>query len=424
MKKTTLMLLSAVLMFSSSVWAAPLNRTQVPADVKWVIHVDFDTFATSEIWRLVNQEISNKYQKEIDAITNLFGFNPTEDIFGVTLYGIDSNEENAVFMLYGRFDKEKLLSLLALNEAYAESEYNGQKLYHWLDEKDNQEKVGIFAADALIVISRSEQAVKSMIDLLSGKKTSLASQNDAPLAKLIEAPENAFMIMAADGDMYLHIDLTAETQEAAMQIEQILVGIKAFIVLKHAKQPEILSLLEATKLEQSENELFLTVQYPSDKLFEIIKAMHKVDIWSAAATGNTEAIKQQLLAGKDINAKEPAGGSTPLIVAATYGQIEAVRLLIEKGADINTKNNNGSTALHAAAFLAHPEIVKLLLDKGADVNARNNRGETAIYIATLEWNPELEGIYRWLGGILKIELDIERIKAVRPEIADLLRRTE
>ncbi len=300
MKKMTLMLISTVLILSSSVWASPLNRTHVPAEAKWLVHVDFDTFATSEIWRLVSQEISEKNQKKIDAITNLFGIDPTKDIFGATLYGMDSKEENAVVMIYGRFDKEKLLSLLALNEAYAESEYNGQKLYHWLDEKDNKEKVGIFATDALIVISQSEQAVQAAVDLQAGKTSSLASQRNAPLARLVEAPENAFMVIAADGlaelhknnhhaailqnskmlatvvgedngDMYLHVDLTAETNEAAMQIEQVLGGIKAFIALKHAEQPDITSLLLATTLERSENQLFLSVRYPSAKLFEIIK---------------------------------------------------------------------------------------------------------------------------------------------------------
>ena len=45
-------------------------------------------------------------------------------------------------------------------------------------------------------------------------------------------------------------------------------------------------------------------------------AAPNVDIWTAAAQGNLEAIKQHVSAGTDLNAKEPGGGSTPLIMAA------------------------------------------------------------------------------------------------------------
>jgi ankyrin repeat protein len=79
-------------------------------------------------------------------------------------------------------------------------------------------------------------------------------------------------------------------------------------------------------------------------------AAPSVGIWTAAAQGNIEAIKQHISAGTDLNAKEPAGGSTLLMVAALYGQTEAARLLIENGANLNARNNDGATALHAAAF--------------------------------------------------------------------------
>ena len=64
-----------------------------------------------------------------------------------------------------------------------------------------------------------------------------------------------------------------------------------------------------------------------------------VDIWKAAASGNIAASNQHVAAGAGLNVKEPSGGSTPLIVAALFGQTEAANLLIQKGANVNIKNN-------------------------------------------------------------------------------------
>jgi len=147
-----------------------------------------------------------------------------------------------------------------------------------------------------------------------------------------------------------------------------------------------------------------------------------IDVWTAAAQGNLEAIKQHVSAGTDLDAKEPAGGGTPLIVAALFGQTEAARLLIEKGADVNIQNNDGATALHVAAFFGHPETVKLLLEKDAEVNAKNIRAETPLDTVAGEWSPELEGIYRYVAGLWQIQVDLGRIKAARPQIAALLRQ--
>jgi hypothetical protein len=147
-----------------------------------------------------------------------------------------------------------------------------------------------------------------------------------------------------------------------------------------------------------------------------------VDIWTAASTGNIAAITQNLAAGADINAREPAGGTTPLMLAALFGQTESARLLIEKGAKLDARNNEGASALHVAAFFCQPETAELLIEKGADTTAKNNRGETPLDAVSGPWTPELQGAYSYIAGYLHIQLDIERIKRVRPEMAELLRK--
>jgi serine/threonine-protein phosphatase 6 regulatory ankyrin repeat subunit B len=51
--------------------------------------------------------------------------------------------------------------------------------------------------------------------------------------------------------------------------------------------------------------------------------------------------------------------------AAYKGSLEVVRLLLEKGANIDSKGNDGSTALKWATDAGHTEVVKLLQERGA-----------------------------------------------------------
>jgi ankyrin repeat protein len=115
-----------------------------------------------------------------------------------------------------------------------------------------------------------------------------------------------------------------------------------------------------------------------------------VDLWTAAGQGNLEAIQQHLTAGTDLNAKEPRGGTTPLIISAIFGQGASASLLIDNGADVNIKSHDGGTALHAAAFFGQVEIVKRLLKEGADINVRNTRSETPLDAVKAAWSAELE----------------------------------
>lgn len=133
------------------------------------------------------------------------------------------------------------------------------------------------------------------------------------------------------------------------------------------------------------------------------------------------ATRQYIEAGSDLNRRDQYG-STPLIIAATFGNAEAARALIDAGASLELTNNEGSTPLHIAAFLCRTDIVEALLDNGADKNARNNAGRTPADSVSAPFE-NVKPIYDKLGtelGPLGLKLDYEYIKVTRPKVLKML----
>lgn len=117
------------------------------------------------------------------------------------------------------------------------------------------------------------------------------------------------------------------------------------------------------------------------------RALHAADEdherWScmhyAAARGDTAAIKRMLAYGADIDQRN-AYGRTPLAEAARLGQIEAARLLIARGAELEAfDTKSGFTPLHLAAQNHHPAVVRTLLMAGADPNVHNQWQQTPLW---------------------------------------------
>ncbi|CAI7581673.1 unnamed protein product [Penicillium glandicola] len=71
---------------------------------------------------------------------------------------------------------------------------------------------------------------------------------------------------------------------------------------------------------------------------------------------------------------------TPLQVACQYGSVEVARCLIESGADLHTQDRGGRSLLHLASS-NEVNITKLLVEKGLDVNAKDETGETPLHMA-------------------------------------------
>ena len=82
-----------------------------------------------------------------------------------------------------------------------------------------------------------------------------------------------------------------------------------------------------------------------------------------------------------IYAVQPVGSWTPLMYAARDGAIDAVRALVDGGADMNLVDPDGTTALTLAILNGHFDAAVALLEKGANPNIPDKNGMTALYAA-------------------------------------------
>ena len=92
---------------------------------------------------------------------------------------------------------------------------------------------------------------------------------------------------------------------------------------------------------------------------------------------------------------------TPLMYAAEIGSLEAMRLLLDHGADVNAQNGFGSTALMWS--VSDAAKVRLLLDHGAEVNTTARTGRTALIIAAFT-NPSAEVVRLLLAKGAKVDV--------------------
>ena len=84
------------------------------------------------------------------------------------------------------------------------------------------------------------------------------------------------------------------------------------------------------------------------------------------------------MAGAQVNS--PGTCCTPLLLAAGEGRLDAVRYLLDQGADVNVRDERGRSALTEAAFNGNASVIKELILRGAQLNALSDEG-TALDIA-------------------------------------------
>jgi len=201
MKKAVISVIATVLV-SSAVFGGALDTKVVGGGAAWVAHVDVEAMLTSELGKMFLAEAEKKegFAQGMLDIEKTLGFDPLEDIRGITVYGPQLGSEEGVVVVDATVKADKLIDLLKTNKSYESDNYGQHTIHQWVEEKNprskGQKRFACFFDNKTVVIASGLKLTQSAIDVLDGKADTLAKTK--AIGSLPQAAKGAFVVVAAD----------------------------------------------------------------------------------------------------------------------------------------------------------------------------------------------------------------------------------
>jgi len=288
----TTVLLALMAVAGSGLLAGPLRQNMLPADTRWVMHMDMEQFTSTQLFQLVRQDDRLGMQEPFREVQEELNIDPYTDLYGLTLFGTTGDESGTVICVQGNFDRKALLDRLDEHKDYLELAHGQHTLYKW-----DGKQCAAFAGSNLIYFCQSEESLRKALDVLDGFAASLVESDQ--LTWLNQVPANAFAVAAVDNmtemvksheaatilkqtrmaaflaqeqdeNLTLRVRLETDTPEAAVQIEQIARGLLAMAQLNLAKEADAAAVLSALQIVTEDRVVSLQWMYPSAQIYDLL----------------------------------------------------------------------------------------------------------------------------------------------------------
>ena len=303
-KKTILLIAAlalAALIFVVPAWPGTLPTSVIPDGARWVAHLDMEKFIASKLYQYLEKD--GRFEIKSRDLNRWFKIDVPKDITGLTIFGLDPGDKQAVFAVAGKFDRAGLLALIALDKEHQETPYGAYTLY-----STGSDEYGAFINDGLIVFSENREAIEKVLDTAAGKTKSFASsklnasfkdvssgaflsgvvENLSGLGKEInqskfveKASMMFFLAQEKQDNLQVRVQVTADTPESAKNMADMAQGLIALVRLGQGEGPGAIpaSLVEGLKVKLDGKTVRLELDMPSREVADLASRGRGLDFF-------------------------------------------------------------------------------------------------------------------------------------------------
>ena len=204
LKNVAVVAVAAVLLAGGRARATAPDPKYLPADAKWLVHVDVDRLAKTQTYEIVMQQAERddpNVREKLAKVGEALGTRFPEDLHGLTLIGRGFDPNSAVLVVRGKLDKDRLLGMAKTMPGYTSVMHGTAEVSTWAGKRSDSVS-GAFLADDVLVLGRTPADVRRMLDLAAGREKPAAADGLlAGAAAAADAPDptGVMAYLAADG---------------------------------------------------------------------------------------------------------------------------------------------------------------------------------------------------------------------------------
>jgi hypothetical protein len=270
-------ILAAAVIFACAaavVQASPVEFKQVPADAKWLIHLDIDAARTSPVVQKAFHECTQQcpaFHEKLRHLGKELGLEHRKDLHGITIYAVSFWPHHGVAIVNANWNQQVLKEKAEKAPEHKCLVYGKYHIHTWAAHECCEHLhhvAGVLYKPDVLLLSSGSDLLTSALDVLDGKAANLAGKNSPLAAKVREG--TIFLARAEgldhapaarhcailhsierfdlergqhEGQWFSQLAVTAESPAVALDLKRVLDGFLAMISLHVHDQPALVDLL-------------------------------------------------------------------------------------------------------------------------------------------------------------------------------------
>jgi hypothetical protein len=290
---------------TQTAWTEPLQRSQIATDAVWFLHLDLDKLKTTHLGQFLMEQLDQPdAQDKLAVFQAMFNFDPRKKLKGCTLYSRGSKPEDAVLLLKGDFDLERLKTLAKAGKEYESSQHGSYTIHSWIDplrqarNGGSGRSFGSIHTNGAVVLGQSAERVGQALDLLDRPPSKEESSKLLP--ELGPAPDTSVLVGAArqtdlgqfapnveilkhfktmklradeaQTNLVVEVSIGTENEDAARNLQAMTQGLLAWVAFQGDKAANN-KLLQGLAITQKDTMVSATLKVSATDAVQMLKGV-------------------------------------------------------------------------------------------------------------------------------------------------------